>query len=323
MIPGAEPLVSVLVPVYNGADYLRECLDSVLRQTYGNWQLVVVENCSTDGTRAIAAEYAARDPRVRLAAFDEFVGSAENFNRAQSLVPADARYVKWLCADDWLFPECLVRMVDVAERHPSVVLVSAYRVDDREVNLDGLPVDVEVVEGHEMGRAALLGELEYVFGGQSSVLYRHGTLTRTPFWATDFQHADLEFFYEALRHGDFGFVHQVLTYTRRHEGSVTSRARGTAHLLAEHVMILLKHGRYFLSAEDYERRLAVKLVLQTAQVVRRPSEWRRTPARRMRSRLDRPAVLRGIRRQLARTLRGEHTPRWQPTSSEPARSAGS
>ena len=128
---------------------------------------------------------------------------------------------------------------------PVVLLVSAYRVDDRKVNLDGLPVDVEFVEGRELGRAALLGELEYLFGSSSSVLVRHGAFDRTPFWDPTIPYFDLEMFYATLRHGDFGFVHQVLTYTRRHEGSM-SAARGSVRLTADQIKTLLAHADYFL-----------------------------------------------------------------------------
>ena len=60
------PLVSVVCPVYNGETYLRECVDSVLAQTYSSWDLAIVNNCSSDRTLAIAQEYAARDSRIRI-----------------------------------------------------------------------------------------------------------------------------------------------------------------------------------------------------------------------------------------------------------------
>ena len=61
----ALPLVSVVTPVYNGEEHLRECVESVLRQTYENWEYVIVDNCSTDGTAEIAAEYATPTTRIR------------------------------------------------------------------------------------------------------------------------------------------------------------------------------------------------------------------------------------------------------------------
>ena len=70
------PLVSVVTPVYNGAAFVSECIESVLAQTYENWEYVIVDNCSTDGTAEIAAGYASSDPRIRLVANDRFLESS-------------------------------------------------------------------------------------------------------------------------------------------------------------------------------------------------------------------------------------------------------
>src|SRR5438046_10664249 len=77
-----QPLVSILTPVYNGEAYLRECIESVLRQTYRNWEYIIVNNRSEDATLAIAEEYARRDPRIRIHTNSEFVSSLANNNIA-------------------------------------------------------------------------------------------------------------------------------------------------------------------------------------------------------------------------------------------------
>ena len=61
-----EPLVSVVTPVYNGADFLEECIESVLKQTYGNFEYLIVNNCSKDRTLDIALSYAQKDSRIRV-----------------------------------------------------------------------------------------------------------------------------------------------------------------------------------------------------------------------------------------------------------------
>src|SRR5438045_9676799 len=105
------PLVTVVTPVYNGAEYLQECIESVLAQTYTRWSYVIVDNASTDQTREIANAYAARDPRIRVLRNERFVRAIENYNIAFRQVAVDAAYCKVVAADDWLFPECLERMV--------------------------------------------------------------------------------------------------------------------------------------------------------------------------------------------------------------------
>src|SRR5262245_13568665 len=77
-----EPLVTVVTPVYNGARYLAECIESVLAQSYRNLEYVIVNNRSTDDTEAIALRYAERDARVRAVTNSEFVGVIQNHNIA-------------------------------------------------------------------------------------------------------------------------------------------------------------------------------------------------------------------------------------------------
>ena len=75
-----QPLVTVVTPVYNGEKYLAQSIESVLAQTYQNWEYVIVNNCSTDRSRAIAAHYAAKDSRVRIHDNTQFVGVIANYN---------------------------------------------------------------------------------------------------------------------------------------------------------------------------------------------------------------------------------------------------
>ena len=77
-----KPLVSVVTPVYNGAAYLRECIESVLRQTYSNWEYIIVNNCSTDATQEIVEEYAKKDSRIRVHNNDVFLAIIANHNKA-------------------------------------------------------------------------------------------------------------------------------------------------------------------------------------------------------------------------------------------------
>src|SRR5438552_1134213 len=117
---GYSPLVSVLTPVYNGAKYLAKCMDSVLAQTYHNWEYIVVNNYSTDNSLDIACSYARRDNRIRVESNRQFVGVIENHNAAFRSISKESRYCKVVSADDHLFPECIEKLVEVAEREPRV-----------------------------------------------------------------------------------------------------------------------------------------------------------------------------------------------------------
>src|SRR5258705_13800105 len=89
-----QPLVSIVTPVYNGEEYLRECIESVLAQTSSNWEYIIVDNCSRDHTLSIAQEYAARDSRIRVHSNETFVRVIENHNIAFRQISAASRYCK-------------------------------------------------------------------------------------------------------------------------------------------------------------------------------------------------------------------------------------
>lgn len=258
-----QPLVSVVTPVYNGAEHLTECIESVLNQTYENWDYVIVDNCSTDGSLEIARGYEAQDHRLRVVAASLFVGAVENANRAVREISPDSKYTKVLHADDWLFPECLERMVDLAERNPTVGIVSAYRLEEAEVSLDGLPYSINVLPGCEIARSTLLGwPHPYLFGTPSSVLIRSDLIRkRDPFYNVDnpFQD-DREACYEVLQESDFGFVHQVLTFTRRAESSPFSYYTRVGAERPGQIKLLGKYASVYLTTAEYQRCLAVSLV---------------------------------------------------------------
>ena len=89
-----SPLVSVVTPVYNGEAFIAQCLQSVLDQTYANWELVVVDNCSSDKTPQIIAEFAAKDERVKIFTNPHTVGALENHNIAVGHVALGERLLQ-------------------------------------------------------------------------------------------------------------------------------------------------------------------------------------------------------------------------------------
>ena len=91
------PLVSVVTPVYNGGEYLVECIESVIGQSYQNWEYLLVDNASTDLTPEIISRFASKDSRIKHVRFEEHVGAIDNHNRAlrASIPPVNsARYFR-------------------------------------------------------------------------------------------------------------------------------------------------------------------------------------------------------------------------------------
>lgn len=142
-----EPLVSIGLPVFNGEAFLEEAIRAIVAQTLHDFELILADNASTDGTREICERWAAADPRIRWARTEAHTGAARNFNRAFSL--AKGKYFKWAAHDDLIEPTYLERCVEVLETDASVVLAHS-----------------EMVEIDEQGRT--LRDLEYAIQGVDS-----------------------------------------------------------------------------------------------------------------------------------------------------------
>ncbi len=110
----ADPLISVVIPVYNVADYLRECLDSILTQDYQNIEVICADDCSKDASPQILTEYAARDERVIPVLGKENHGCPYARNRC--LERAHGKYVYFIDADDMLKPGAFTALVDIMEK---------------------------------------------------------------------------------------------------------------------------------------------------------------------------------------------------------------
>lgn len=255
----SQPLVSIVTPVYNGAKYLAECIESVLAQTYRNWDYTVVNNCSSDDSLAIARRYAARDSRIRIHNSSQLLPAIPNHNLALRQISPESKYCKVLFADDWMFPECLERMVATAEKYPSVGIVGAYGLEGSRVSWVGLPYPSTVVSGRQLFRGRYLGDEKYtylrlyVFGTPTSVLFRSDLVkNRDPFFNESSMHADSEVCYDLVRKCDFGFVHQVLTFSREHAGSRTDFSKQLNTYLPSHLYELMTYGSDYMSHQELE-----------------------------------------------------------------------
>jgi glycosyltransferase involved in cell wall biosynthesis len=250
-----SPLVSIVTPVYNGAPYLRECINCVLAQTYEPWDYTIVNNCSTDDSLAIAEEYVNRDPRIRVINNSRHMPVVANHNIAIRAISPESKYCKVILADDWMFPNCLSSMVKLIEEHPTVGVVGAYGLCGTKVAWDGLPYPSTVVCGRSICRASLLGELS-IFGSQTSTMFRSDLVReRDPFYNESNLRADREACYETLKHSDFGFVHEVLTFTRVDNESLRTEARRLNIQEIGLIEDLIKFGYIYLTEFEYKQRL--------------------------------------------------------------------
>lgn len=262
----SQPFVTILTPVYNGAAFLAECIDSVLAQDYSNWEYVIVDNCSGDETRSIADSYAARDPRIRVSTNASFLSLSANFNHACSMVSSRSRYFKFVCADDWIDPRFLSTMVKFAEEHPSVGIVSCQQRSGAELRWAVLPPSVSWLRGAEACRRALL-ERAWILPAPTAALYRTSLLeTGSPFFPNDYPHSDTCACFEHLQRTDLGVIHEPLAVERVHEGQVTAQiAPLDPGAAAASLQIVVCYGPRYLTAEEFRqrRRAAMKEYYRT------------------------------------------------------------
>lgn len=121
MAAPAQPRIGVGMPVYNGEAYVGQSIESILGQTFGDLELVISDNQSTDGTETIGRQYAKLDKRVRYVRNDRNYGGPGNFTRVFGLCRGE--YHKWATADDWCDHTLLEKAIRQLDQHPDVVLV--------------------------------------------------------------------------------------------------------------------------------------------------------------------------------------------------------
>lgn len=276
----SAPLVSVVTPFYNSAEYLDECIRSVLRQSFTDFEYVLLDNCSTDGSTEIARRHAAQDARIRYVRNVQFLGQVPNYNAALALISPGSAYCKIVQADDWLYRQCLEEMVGLARGHPRVGIVSSYRLAGAQVKEIGLAHTESVVPGREACRRQLLRGIHLV-GSPTTILMRSDLVrARRPFYAEGRLHEDTEACYELLGQSDLGFVHQILSFTRTDNESTMSRVRSFNPALLDKLILVHRYGAACLDTDElrgcwqaYERRYL--RLLADALVSRRPREfWR-------------------------------------------------
>ncbi|MEN8692859.1 MAG: glycosyltransferase family 2 protein, partial [Desulfobacterales bacterium] len=254
-----QPLVSVVTPVYNGEKYLAECIESVLSQSYQNWEYIIVNNCSSDCTLEIAETYASKDKRIKIYTNDELLPIMKNWNSALHKISTQSKYCKVVHADDLLFPNCLDRMVSLAKTYPAAGVIGSYGLWGNRVVCDGLPYSENFFSGKDICRLRLMDKVN-VFWSPSSLLISSGLIRDCDrFYNEKILHADVEACYEILQKSDFAFVHQLLIFIRRHDESVSNKVAAPYNrFLLSNLDLFTRYGPIYLSPDEYQRHLKVK-----------------------------------------------------------------
>jgi glycosyltransferase involved in cell wall biosynthesis len=211
------PKVSVLIPNYNYGQFLSAAIDSVLAQDFPDYELLVVDNASTDNSRAVIQRYAGRDGRFRFQINAANIGPVPNWNLC--LQEARGDYVRFLFSDDqFAHPQALGKMVAVLDANPAVVLAtSAVRLIDehgRRLYLRD-PVGRTVVEHGLEVNVRCLTQTANLVGEPSAVIFRRDAARRG--FSLAYPHVvDLEMWLHLLEQGDFAYLAEPLCNFRDH-----------------------------------------------------------------------------------------------------------
>jgi glycosyltransferase involved in cell wall biosynthesis len=253
---GSQALVSVVTPFYNTRSHLAECIESVLAQTHQNWEYILVDNCSDDGSTEVAEDYALRfSSKIRLIRTSSFLSQIANYNFALSCIAPDSTYCKVVQADDWIYPECLARMVALAESDRSIGIVSSYRIKANSVLGGPIPYTKTIITGREVCRLQL-ANAAFVFGTPTTVLYRTEMVrNNAPFYDEGSFFDDSDACYRMLRLYKFGFVHQVLSFSRVDDDSIRGRVLNFNPDALDRFLQIHKFGPVYLEKEELDRAL--------------------------------------------------------------------
>jgi glycosyltransferase involved in cell wall biosynthesis len=209
--------ITVGMPAYNCERYIAQSIESVLGQTLGDFELLISDNCSTDGTEAICRDYAARDPRIRYVRQEKNLGGPGNFRYV--FTQASGEYHKWATADDHYHPSFLEKCVAVLDQHADVVLCYPHtQLIDAEGRLleiyqDNLHLLDESPEQRFSSLLARIGLCNAHLG-----VLRRSAATRTRLIAGE-RASDVHFLAELTLYGKFWLLPEALFYRRFHEQS--------------------------------------------------------------------------------------------------------
>jgi len=275
-----QPLVSIVTPFHNTAQYLAQCIESVLGQTYQPIEYVLVDNCSTDGAGDIAESYAKRDSRIRVIHRSRLLPQVQNYNAALAEISPNSKYCKIVQADDYIYHDCLKLMVQAFEQSESIGLVSSYWLKGNTVCGSGLPHGSTNLPGKELARSFLRTGL-YVFGSPTTVMYRASMIREEkPFYAEELLHEDTEKCMQILERWDFGFVHQVLSFLRLGNESISTSVESYFPRALDWYIITQRYAGVFLEYDEAlalrkdAKRLYYRTLARQALRFREPAFWK-------------------------------------------------
>lgn len=214
-----EPLVSIVLPVYNGEEYLRQSIDSVIAQTYQNWELLILDDCSTDASPEIAKAYCQSDPRIRYYRNEHNLRLPGNLNRGFSL--AKGEYLTWTSDDNKYRPTAIEKLVRALQTHPNAHLAFAScQIIDEEDR------PIEFIMVNERSKKRIIGTDTV---GACFLYTRKAYETVGDYDAGCVLVEDYDYWQRIFHHFDTVAIEEILYDYRFHSGALTSTMKKEEH----------------------------------------------------------------------------------------------
>ena len=252
-----EPTVSIIVPVYNAENTIPRCIESILNQEYSDFELLLVNDGSTDGSGAVCDAYAARDARVRVI-HKENTGVSDTRNTA--LDQARGTYLQFLDSDDWITPDATSSLVRAAESAQCDLVVSDfYRVVGERVSQKGDIDDDGVMTREEYAAHMMENPADFYYGVLWNKLYRrsiveahHLRMDPEISWCEDFM-----FNLEYIRYAEtFRALQVPIYYYVKTKGSLANQSLTISKTVKMKLTVFEYYQRFFksvLDEEEYEK----------------------------------------------------------------------
>lgn len=251
------PTVSIIVPVYNAGATLCRCIDSVIKQEYTNYELLLVDDGSTDDSASICDQYAAMDTRIRVFHKEN---NGVSVSRNLALDQARGIYLQFLDSDDWITPNATRLLVDAAQQyHCDMVISDFYRVCGERVSHKGDIDDDCVLTREEFAAFMLENPADFYYGVLWNKLFRrdivekyHLRMDPAISWCEDFM-----FNLEYIRHAEVFYALQVpVYYYVKTKGSLASQGMSISKTVKMKLMVFEYYNNFYkhvLTEKDYEK----------------------------------------------------------------------
>lgn len=222
------PLIQIIIPAYNVAPFIQATLDSVIKQTFTDWEAIILDDCSSDDTAKIASKYTNVDSRISFIKNETNLGMIANWNKGISLI--NAKYFVKLDADDIWHPNSLSEAVKIMENDPTIGLVAA---KFQEIDEYGNPKNTQSIfpdfDLHKNGKFSTLslvkkgpiGMFSYGISMQGILLIRMSIITKAGFYM-DYTEADQEMWFRLGAHSHFFYIPEIRYYYRKWSQSHSS-----------------------------------------------------------------------------------------------------